>query len=35
MEDRGGFVITNAFVGINMEEEGGKDKIEEVACPPG
>jgi hypothetical protein len=26
LEDRGGFVITNVFVGIDVEEEGGKDE---------
>jgi hypothetical protein len=27
LEDRGGFVITNMFVEIDVEEEGGKDGI--------
>jgi hypothetical protein len=27
MEDRGGFIITNVFIEINVEEEGGKDGI--------
>jgi hypothetical protein len=26
-KDRGGFIITNSFVGIEMEEEGVKEGI--------